>query len=425
MKRNPPKPRAKPAASVARRIRATRGSEYTRTDQEVIDEDLHVTIYKSAASCNWYVQYNHPSEGQRKQSLRTRNKKEAKRRAWEIVLKLRDGDIGSATRRGPRLKEVIDGFLADKRRIGRRETTITEYRRGLEQFCQFVSELGIKRLDQLTPTHMEQYETQLRETGIALKRETKGRGAPAKKNKSTSVHEKIKLVKSLTKWAVVMRKLRENPISGYQLPADGEPENYCLTSAEVRAICQHAQPFFAEVFRFLALTGLRQGELIWLTKKDVDLQRRLVRIRAKSFPKEGLHWDPKGDDRIVPLTPPALAIAEKMLSSSAGRWLFSAPPAPGVIDDLLRSHRLWAKLQKAKKAAGVQRGTLHSYRHFFVSTMANANVSPFKVMKIVGHSSLDIILTYYHIDEDELLGAVDGVNFNVTVNKNHEEKNKK
>jgi integrase/recombinase XerD len=425
MKHNPSKPRAKPAASVARRIRPTRGSEYTRTDQEVIDEDLHVTIYKSAASCNWYVQYNHPSEGQRKQSLRTRNKKEAKRRAWEIVLKLRNGDIGSATRRGPRLKEVIDGFLADKRRIGRRETTITEYRRGLEQFCQFVSELGIQRLDQLTPTHMEQYEAQLRETGIALKRETKGRGAPAKKNKSTSVHEKIKLVKSLTKWAVAMRKLRENPISGYQLPADGESENYCFKSAEVRTICQHAEPFFAEVFRFLALTGLRQGELIWLTKKDVNVQRRLVRIRAKSFPKERLRWDPKGDDRVVPLSPPALAIAEKMLATGDGRWLFSAPPAPGVIDDRLRPSRLWAQLKKAKKVAGVERGTLHSYRHFFVSTMANANVSPFKVMKIVGHSSLDIILTYYHIDEDELLGAVDGVDFDVTPSENHGEKNEK
>ena len=27
------------------------------------------------------------------------------------------------------------------------------------------------------------------------------------------------------------------------------------------------------------------------------------------------------------------------------------------------------------------------------------------------HSSLDIILRYYHVSEDELLGAVDGVNF--------------
>ncbi len=79
--------------------------------------------------------------------------------------------------------------------------------------------------------------------------------------------------------------------------------------------------------------------------------------------------------------------------------------------DLAGSNVAWkqprGQLRRAKKAAGVKRGTLHSFRHFFVSTMANANVSPFKVMKIVGHRSLDIILTYYHASEGELLGAVD------------------
>ena len=159
--------------------------------------------------------------------------------------------------------------------------------RTLEQFCQFASELGIVRLDQLTPTHMERYETELRETGIAMKREQGTPDRPAKKNKSTSVHEKIKLIKSLTKWAVAMRKLRENPISGYQLPADGESENYCYTPVEVQGICQHAGSFFGDLFRFLALTGLRQGELMWLTKEDLDVAHRLVRIRAKAFPEGG------------------------------------------------------------------------------------------------------------------------------------------
>ena len=60
---------------------------------------------------------------------------------------------------------------------------------------------------------------------------------------------------------------------------------------------------------------------------------------------------------------------------------------------------------------GVKRGVLHSFRHYFVSTMANPNVSPFKVMKIVGHRSLDIILNYYHVDNEELLAAVEEVGF--------------
>jgi integrase len=82
-----------------------------------------------------------------------------------------------------------------------------------------------------------------------------------------------------------------------------------------------------------------------------------------------------------------------------------------VVDDRLRPGRLWAQMRKAKRAAQVARGTLHSFRRFFVNTTANAGVWPFKVMKLVGHSSLDIISTYYHVSAEELLAAVDGVDF--------------
>ena len=134
------------------------------------------------------------------------------------------------------------------------------------------------------------------------------------------------------------------------------------------------------------------------------------------FPGHGLRWVPKGVDRNVPLSAPALAVAQKMQAASKGRWLFAAPP-----------RRAWSttgcgpaasrRNSRAKQAANVTQGTLHSFRHFFVSTMANANVSPFKVMKIVGHSSLDIILTYCHVSEDELLDAVDGVDFAAMLGK--------
>ncbi len=164
---------------------------------------------------------------------------------------------------------------------------------------------------------------------------------------------------------------------------------------------------------------------MWLTRGDVDLTHRFVQVRTKVFAEDGLRWHPKGDDRNVPLSAAALAITQKMLSASSGCWLFASPPAPSVADDRLRAGRPWAQLKKAEKAAGVKRGTLHSFRHFFVSTMANANVSPFKIMKIVGHNSLDIILTYYHVDEAELLGAVEGVNFDAVLGNGKKEENGK
>jgi hypothetical protein len=132
----------------------------------------------------------------------------------------------------------------------------------------------------------------------------------------------------------------------------------CRCIRERRDVLWLGPPGVGKSFSVQALTGLRQGELMWLTKEDVDVARRLVRIRAKVFSKEGLRWDPKGDDRNVPLSVPALAIAKAMLASADGRWLFPAPPGPGVVDGRLRASRLWAHLKRAKKAAGVKRGTL-------------------------------------------------------------------
>jgi hypothetical protein len=49
-------------------------------------------------------------------------------------------------------------------------------------------------------------------------------------------------------------------------------------------------------------------------------------------------------------------------------------------------------------------------------------MSPFKVMKIVGHGTLDIILTYYHVSAEELLQAVDGVDFGAVLGADRGEK---
>ena len=64
-----------------------------------------------------------------------------------------------------------------------------------------------------------------------------------------------------------------------------------------------------------------------------------------------------------------------------------------------------------KKAAGISHRTVHTLRHVFCSFLANQNVSPFQVMKIMGHQSLNIVLTYYHVNEQDLLGAVKNLPF--------------
>ena len=41
----------------------------------------------------------------------------------------------------------------------------------------------------------------------------------------------------------------------------------------------------------------------------------------------------------------------------------------------------------------------------------NRRISPFTVMKILGHGSLEIVQRYYHVDDDELLGTLNELPF--------------
>jgi hypothetical protein len=57
----------------------------------VVDEDLHVTIFRTAQSSRWYCQLNQPGRGQIKVSLKTTSQKEARSRARRIARDLEAG----------------------------------------------------------------------------------------------------------------------------------------------------------------------------------------------------------------------------------------------------------------------------------------------------------------------------------------------
>ena len=66
-----------------------------------------------------------------------------------------------------------------------------------------------------------------------------------------------------------------------------------------------------------------------------------------------------------------------------------------------RLHRnTWnQKLKAARKAAGIDRGTLHSLRHTFISRAANNGTALHLVSKWAGHSDLATTQKYLHTNE--------------------------
>jgi len=235
-------------------------------------------------------------------------------------------------------------------------------------------------------------------------------------NKPKTIRSKMKTIRQMIKWAVRRRLIEHDPAPGYRLPPDIKLKPKPFDPAELRQILSAAEQPFRELFDFLRMTGLRNDEICWLLKEDVDPAIRFIHVRQKVCPFTGQTWRPKhGNDRVVPLCSEAAKIVRNLLSSNDSPWLFVAPDTWGSRPGQFKKGRIWHGLKNVLKRTGIDHGTVHTFRHAFCSFLANQGVSPFLVMKFMGHSSLDIVMTYYSAATSDLLAGMVGVDFTLMV----------
>ncbi len=378
-----------------------------------------VSIFRVSGSPNWYINFS-DGKRQRRYSLGTRNKKRAlglaKKKDAELVL----GIAETPAKRDIGIDEAKNIYLKSLKLRGRDAGTLDGYARDLVQFTAFASSRTVLRLAHVTPELLEEYQELLATKGLrGIIRQPK-LGRRLGPNAPKTVRNKLKTVRQLLRWAVRRKLLREDPGSGYQLPPEPKGKAHCWLPEEYKLIRENAEQPWLDLFNFLAMTGLRSDELCWLLKEDVCLEGRPhLLIRRKVCPQTGRVWQPKhGRERVVPLCPPAAEIARRAYATSPEPWLFWAPRGPQ------RGHyqpdAVWRALRRTLQRAGISRGTVHTFRHWFCSFAANNNVAPFKVMAILGHGSLEIVLRYYHLGQDELLTSLDGLPYEQIQGRGHE-----
>ena len=131
-------------------------------------------------------------------------------------------------------------------------------------------------------------------------------------------------------------------------------------------------------------TGLRQGELIKLLWKDVDLDSRLLKARDTK----------NGDDRVIPLSNKSLSILESL--PRLDKAVFNA------------SH---SSLQNAWKRLIKRSGLIdlhfHDLRHEAISRFIERGLTIPEAASISGHKALSMLLRYAHPNLDIVKQKVD------------------
>ncbi len=227
---------------------------------------------------------------------------------------------------------------------------------------------------------------------------------------SKTIRNYLGVLSSLYNAAIDNDLATSNPISKVVLPKKQDPEDTInpFTSSEVATLLKHLlakEPALHNLTLMLLETGLRPSECFILTYKDVDLEKKIVRIyRAMDLPELGSEpktlalKKPKNDKtRHVGLTDDAIrAIAGQNPTPIAqrpkGDFVFLNPRTGNLWDGGHLNGKLW---KKALKACLIDYRSLYACRHTFASTVVSQGYSMKYVSQQMGHANSLVTEAHY------------------------------
>ncbi|MEK6328203.1 MAG: tyrosine-type recombinase/integrase [Actinomycetota bacterium] len=184
-----------------------------------------------------------------------------------------------------------------------------------------------------------------------------------------------------------------NPCDGLDLPAiRGRREKIADPREAVKlisALPESDRALWATAF----YAGLRRGELQGLRWEDVDLAAGVIRVERGWDVVDGA-IEPKSSAgrRRVPI--PA-ALRDHLMThklASGGQGIVFTRSDPGQPFSSVASQK---RADKAWKAAGLGRLTLHECRHSYASFMIDAGVNSKALQTFMGHSSITVTMDLY------------------------------
>lgn len=211
---------------------------------------------------------------------------------------------------------------------------------------------------------------------------------------------------AILNYAVIYHNLPNNPVVQIERIGTKRPEEEreFWTLEEYTRFSQAIQdrPEYYYAFQVFFWCGLRLGELRALTRADVDLEKRTLRISNSYSKAEKMKGKTKtkNSKRIVHM-PEGLADELRDYLDS----LYSLEKDDQIFP--LSKSELHRVMTIGSEKAGVKRITIHGLRHSHISLLMNyvSCASVMDIAKRAGHKSPDITMIYSHrySNKDEII----------------------
>ncbi|NFM24711.1 site-specific integrase [Clostridium sporogenes] len=202
---------------------------------------------------------------------------------------------------------------------------------------------------------------------------------------------------AILNFAVKYYNLPNNPVvkAGSMGKRNAEVMKF-WTVDEFKTFMQYVKkPIYKLIFNILFWTGMRIGELMALTYKDIDLENKIINV-DKSYTKlkkKDIIDDPKTPKSTRIITIPDFLCKEiedyknKMYDIKENKRIFA-----------MTKQSVNQMLDRVCKKAGVKKIRLHDLRHSHASLLIELNFTPLLVSERLGHENIETTLnTYSHL----------------------------
>ena len=225
---------------------------------------------------------------------------------------------------------------------------------------------------------------------------------------------------SIFRAAVRDRKIATTPCAGITLPKVSKAHVTPLTTEQVEILLEHVPAEIRALVTMTAGTGMRQGEVLGLTRDRVRLlgknpavtvDRQLVTTTSGATEYGPVKTE--ASNRVIPLPRVVVAALNEHVATykiGADDLLFTLNGKPITRQ---RFGHIW---RPAAKAAGMTAATgtgMHALRHYYASLLIRYGESVKTVQDRLGHASAaETLDTYSHLwpdSDDRTRDAVDSV----------------
>ena len=350
----------------------------------------------------YYVIYYGEDGRRRQKALGHADKRKAERQAAQFERELRMGTVEPGSMK---LSDFLDDSL--KRTRGQvRESTLKEASRAMKQFISVTGDIDYQRVSH---THGERFVQACLDGGNTL-------GTAAKK---------LRHLKRVLQLGVERGQLEDNPFRLVKNPRVARQAIRVYSADECERLIQAARDFQKatglqwQLLIWMALcTGMRRGELLNLTWRDIDFDRKTAAVSPKQATDFTWEWHIKDTDRRkLPLTDELVQLlAEHQAAQPEGYPYIFVPPRRYDHIQKVRQQGKWTvekgkmplsnfsrQFTSIRSRASIDDGEFHDFRRTCITNWFANGLSEFEVMTLAGHSSFETTRRFYLAVRDDLV----------------------